>query len=89
MENHQDAEGGAEPEEAVPRWAPVPRAYRFVFERSPRTTPSSYEGRRIVRIDWHPRLRGTWRTDPENILYWSYSATRARARVTHTREGDN
>ena len=45
----------------------------------------------VSTLDYfHPSQGGTWRSDPENIMYWVYqhSATRARARVARTRGND-
>lgn len=64
--------------------------FRFHWKR--RSAPIFHDYECSTLTDWKPRYGGTWRTDRDNILYWAYRhttpATRARARVTRTREGD-
>ncbi len=77
---------GTPPFISTGKWAPVPRSYRFVFCRSPRTPPSSYGTPRGL-VGFKAHMKGTWKSDRENILYWCYEhvGSRARARI---READ-
>ncbi len=60
---------------------PQPGRHHFVFKRTSKkpTPPYISTGKKVV--EFHPNLGGTWSKDPENILYWCYSATRARVYV--------
>ena len=65
--------------------------YRFQWKRGSYRAPIFQDFECSTLEYFHPRHGGTWRTDHENILYWSYqhSATRARARIARTRGNDS
>ncbi len=65
--------------------------FRFHWKLGSFRRPIFQDFERSTLERFHPRYGGTWRTDPENIMYWAYqhSATRARARIARTRGNDS